>query len=102
MVTFFERHGDSEKSLFGKVRERPWRTKAGLTNMKIVQKVDEAAAVLRRLLASRGSQLVQEERLRRLLHRLEAEGKGGKASRSHLVSLIAEISQAVCEECLKK
>ena len=70
--------------------------------MRKVREVDEAAAALRRLLASRGSQLVQGERFRKLLHKLEAVGKGGKASRSHVVSLIAEISQAVCDECLKK
>lgn len=70
--------------------------------MKSVREVDEAAAALRRLLASRGSQLVQEERLRRLLHQLEAERKGGKASRNRIMKLIAEISQAVCAECLKK
>lgn len=70
--------------------------------MKNVQEVDAVAAVLRRLLVSRGSQLVQEERLRRLLRQLEANGKGGKASQSRMVKLVAMISQAVCEECLKK
>ena len=70
--------------------------------MKNVREVDEAAAALRRLLASRESQLVQGERLRRLLHKLEAQGKGGRASRSHVLKLIAEISQAVCEEFLRK
>lgn len=70
--------------------------------MRSVREVDAAAAALRRLLASRESQLVSGERLRRLLRKLEALGKGGKASRSRVVKLVAEISEVVCEECLKK
>jgi hypothetical protein len=70
--------------------------------MRKVREVDVAAAALRRLLASRESQLVSGERLRRMLRKLEVLTKEGKAARSRVVKLIAEISEAVCEEFLKK
>ena len=70
--------------------------------MKSVQEVDEAAAALRLLLTLRGSQLVHEEQLRRLLDQLEAEKKGGKASGTRLVRLVARITKSVCEEWSKK
>jgi hypothetical protein len=70
--------------------------------MRNVREVDAAAAALRRLLASRESQLGSGERLRRLLGKLEALSKGGRASRSRTLRVIAEISEAVCSECLKR
>lgn len=67
------------------------------------READEAAALVRRLLSSRGSQLVQREEIRCALHKLEAEIKGGsKASRSRVTKLVAEISKALCEEWLRK
>ncbi len=70
--------------------------------MKTVREVGAAASALRRLLASREPQLVSGERLRRLLRKLEAIGKEEKASRCRVVKLVAEISEAVCEEYLRK
>jgi len=69
--------------------------------MKRVKEVDDAVAAYRRLLGG-GSQLVHAERHQRLLRKLEAQGKGGRASRVKVTRLIAEISKALCEEWLSK
>ena len=67
------------------------------------READEVAAMVRRLLSLRGSQLVQHEKIRCLLHTLEAEIKGGsKASRKRVTKLVVEISKTLCEECLAK
>jgi hypothetical protein len=69
--------------------------------MERFREADEVAAVVRCLLSLRGLRLVQHERLQCLLHKLEAEVKGGsKASRSRVTKLVAEISKTVCEELL--
>lgn len=70
--------------------------------MKRVREVDAVVASLKRLQASGGSQLVHGERIRKAVNRLEAIGKNEKASRTRLVREIAEISQIVCDEYLKK
>jgi hypothetical protein len=71
--------------------------------MERFREADEVAALVRRLLSSRGSELVEHKHLRCLLHKLEAQIKGGsKASRSRVTKLITEISKAVCEEFLRK
>jgi hypothetical protein len=71
--------------------------------MRNVNEVDDVAAAIRKLLASRGSQLVQEDVLRRLLRDLEAQQKGGRRpSGKRIVKLVAEISQVVCAEFMKK
>jgi hypothetical protein len=70
------------------------------TAMKRIREVDEAVASIRRLLTSGGSQLVHGDRLRRKVQVLEEAGKGGNARR--LIRAVAEISQIVCEEYLKK
>jgi hypothetical protein len=67
------------------------------------QDADEISAMLRRLISTRGSKLVQRKQLRCALHKLEAEIKGGSpASRTKVTKLIGEISKAVCEELLRK
>ena len=70
--------------------------------MRKVREVDAAVTALRRLLASRESQLGSGERLRRLLGKLEAMAKGGRASRSRTLKVIAEITEVVCGEFLRK
>ncbi len=71
--------------------------------MERLQEAGELVALLRRLLSSRGSRLVQQEQLVRALHNLEAEIKGGTvASRKRVTKLIAEISKTLCEEYLRK
>ena len=70
--------------------------------MERFREAGEVAALLRRLLSSRGSRLVQQAQLKRALHNLEAEIKGGSAaSRKRVTKLVAEISKALCEEFLK-
>jgi hypothetical protein len=69
--------------------------------MKIVREVDDAIAAYRRLLAG-GSQLVHAKRHRRLLRKLEAQRKGGRASRVHVTKVAAEICTALCEEWFSK
>ena len=64
-----------------------------------VGEVDELIAAYRRLIRG-GSRLVHAERHRRLLRKLEALRKGGRASRVHVTKLVAEISKALCEEWL--
>ena len=59
-----------------------------------------AAASVRRLLASGGSQMVQGDRLRKALQKFEDAEKGGNARR--LVRAACEISEIVCDEFLKK
>ena len=62
---------------------------------------DELVAILRRLLSSRGSELVQQKNLRSALHNLEAELQGGsrnKASRKRVTKYVAVICKALCEE----
>jgi len=62
---------------------------------------DELVAILRRLLSSRGSELVQQKDLRNALHNLEAELKGGtrnKASRKRVTKYVTVIGKALCEE----
>ncbi|MEQ1575880.1 MAG: hypothetical protein ABL993_16710 [Vicinamibacterales bacterium] len=68
--------------------------------MKRVKEVDAVAALIKRLLASRGSQLVYGDRLRKALQKLEEAVEGGNARQ--LVRAVGEISQIVCEEYLKK
>lgn len=68
--------------------------------MKHVEEVDAALASIRRLLASRGSQLVCGDRLRKELRKLEDAIKVGNARR--LVRITGEISRLVCDEFLKK
>jgi hypothetical protein len=73
--------------------------------MKLFQGADEMLAMVHRLLSSRGVELVQQNQLRCVFHKLEAEMKGGsrsKASRKRVTELIAEISKIVCEELLRK
>jgi hypothetical protein len=68
--------------------------------MKRQHEVDAARASIKRLLASRGSQLVSGDRLRKELRKLEEAMKVGNSKR--LVRIIGEISRLVCDECLKK
>ena len=66
---------------------------------------DELVAMLRRLLSSRGLELVQQKDLRIALHDLEAELKGGsrkKASRKRVTKYVAVICKALCEEVQRK
>lgn len=73
--------------------------------MKLFQGADETLAMVHRLLSSRGAELVQQNRLRCVFHKLEAEMRSGsrsKASRKRVTELVAEISKIVCEELLRK
>ncbi|OFW09975.1 MAG: hypothetical protein A3G20_08240 [Acidobacteria bacterium RIFCSPLOWO2_12_FULL_59_11] len=73
--------------------------------MENFQDADELVTMLRRLLSSRGSELVQQKKLRGALHNLEAELKGGSkttASRKRVTRSIAVIGKALCEEFSKK
>ena len=66
---------------------------------------DELVAMLRRLLSSRGLELVQQKDLRGALHNLEAELKGGsrnKASRKRVTKYVTVIGKALCEEVQRK
>ena len=66
---------------------------------------DELVAMLRRLLSSRESELVQRKDLRIALHNLEAELKGGtrnKASRKRVTKYVTVIGKALCEEVQRK
>jgi hypothetical protein len=68
--------------------------------MKPFREMDEVAASVRRLLSSRGSQLVYGDRLRKALQRYEQAKEGGNARR--LIQAASEISKIVVEEYLKK
>ncbi len=68
--------------------------------MKRVNEMDEVVVSVRRLLSSRGSELVHGDRLRKALQRYEDALKGGNARR--LVRAANVISRIVCEEYLKK
>jgi hypothetical protein len=68
--------------------------------MKRVRELDEAIASIKRLLSSGGSQLVHGDRLRKAVRVLERDKEGGNARR--LVRAVAEVSQIVCDEYLKK
>jgi len=73
--------------------------------MKNSQGADELVAMVRRLLSSRGEKIVQQNKLRCVFHKLEAELEGGsrkKASRKRVTELVAEIGKLACEELLRK
>ena len=66
---------------------------------------DELVEILRRLLSSRGTELVEQKDLRNALHNLEAELKGGsrnKASRKRVTKYVTVIGKALCEEVQRK
>jgi hypothetical protein len=64
--------------------------------MKRFKEMDEVGVSVRRLLSSRGTELVHGDRLRRALQRYEDALKGGNGRR--LVRAANAISQIVCEE----
>ena len=68
-------------------------------NVKKSKELDHAASILRKLLMSEGSKQFCEKRLREVQRELE---KGGPKSRRRLERLIREISQALCDEILKR
>ncbi len=67
-----------------------------------VKELDLAIATLTRLLASEGTELVHDGRLRKTLRELKAiRGGAGKKDRRRLVRVVALICQIVCEKFLK-
>ena len=68
--------------------------------MKRVREMDDVAASVRRLLTSRGSQLVTGDRLHKALRRYEEAQETGNGRR--LVRAAAEILRVVCEEYLRQ
>jgi hypothetical protein len=70
--------------------------------MRWFMEVDAVIASVKRVLSSGGFQQVEQDRLRKLVVQLEATKKGGKASRTEAVRLVAEISRVVCELCVRK
>ena len=69
--------------------------------MRRFRELDEAIAILERLLKSEGSELAHEGRLRKTLRELKTIKRGGKTDRRRLIRAVALISKVVCEEFLK-
>jgi hypothetical protein len=63
------------------------------------KELNEAVALLKRLLSSEGSRLVHDERLRKAVRKLEAIQKGGKVARKEDLAVIVNvICEVLCEE----
>jgi hypothetical protein len=68
---------------------------------KSFRALDEAIALLSRLLQSEGSELVHDGRLQKALRELKAFRKGGRQPPRRLYRSVELICQVVCEEFVK-